>query len=159
MPIILSYFNFNCFTCSDSQSHINTSFKKTIEGFISENDFSNQRVNPVYKIEKNQDKNEFHFKNYIVNILLSVHMVFLLLLLILIWGHFFFRFSERMEGRDRDREWGRHIGWLPSACARPGLGIELLTEVCALDWNRTQDPMGQTFQSLRQTGHGRMFMF
>lgn len=74
LPIILSHFNFNCFMCSGTWSHINTSFKKTIESFISENDFLSQIINTVYKTE-NQYKNEFHLKNHAINILLNVHVL------------------------------------------------------------------------------------
>lgn len=41
--------------------------------------FLNQVINPAYKIEKNQDKSEFHFKNHTINILLNVHVILLLL--------------------------------------------------------------------------------
>lgn len=37
------------------------SFKKTIKGFISENDLKNQVVITVYKAGKNLDRNEVEF--------------------------------------------------------------------------------------------------
>lgn len=59
--IILLYFNFNRLTCNTIWFDINTSFKKTIKGFISENDLKNQVVITVYKAGKNLDRNEVEF--------------------------------------------------------------------------------------------------
>lgn len=58
---MLLYFNLNRFTWSAIWFHINASFKKTIKGFISENDLKNQVVITVYMTEKNLDNTEFQF--------------------------------------------------------------------------------------------------
>ena len=51
---------------------------------------------------------------------------------------FIYLFSERGEGREKERERNVNV-WLSLAC--PPLGIRLATQACALTGNRTSDPM------------------
>lgn len=48
LQIMLYYFSYNCYTCSDIWFYVNASSKKTIESFINGSDFKSHIVNTVY---------------------------------------------------------------------------------------------------------------